>query len=110
MESARADRRGDLRVAPPGSEVGRPRGALAKNTVHRAIRRLNRAGLIEARQVRTAAGTFTNGHYVLRLIPLDAHQRGESPTPNTADDREPLTSTPSRIDPSDQLTLEIEVT
>jgi DNA-binding IclR family transcriptional regulator len=38
---------------------------LAKNTVHRALGRLRRCGLIEARQTRTSAGTFDRGHYVL---------------------------------------------
>lgn len=67
---------------------------LAKATVHRATSRLTRAGLIEARQTRTDAGTFTNGHYVLLPTPRD-------------DDHEPVTSTPPRIVRSGQLTLEI---
>jgi DNA-binding transcriptional MocR family regulator len=72
---------------------------LAKNTVHRAICRLYRDGLIEARQARTSAGTFTSGHYVLLPNPLDACQ------PPTTDDREPLP--PHRVSVGDQLTLGI---
>jgi DNA-binding MarR family transcriptional regulator len=53
---------------------------LAKNTVHRALRRLVRVGLIGAHQTRTIAGTFSRGHYVLTtedratgVHPVDGH-------------------------------------
>lgn len=38
---------------------------LAKDTVARALVKLRRAGVVNARQTRAAAGTFTTGSYVI---------------------------------------------
>ena len=47
---------------------------LSKNTVQRALGRLTAAGLIEARQRRTTAGTFSSGHYVISANATDLTQ------------------------------------
>ena len=49
----------DTSVRSLAEELG-----LAKNTVHRALRRLRRHGLINARQNRTSADMFARGEYV----------------------------------------------
>jgi DNA-binding transcriptional ArsR family regulator len=54
---------------------------LAKNTVHRAVRRLRQHGLIDARQPRTSAGTFDRGRYVVftKRVTDDAREVVSSP-------------------------------
>ena len=47
---------------------------LSKNTVQRALGRLTAGGLIEARQRRTTAGTFSSGHYVISAKATDLTQ------------------------------------
>ena len=81
---------------------------LAKNTVHRALARLRRCGLIDARQTRTSAGTFSRGHYVLAATSVidDTSPAVASVTPVVAD----LDVLPARTlvtTPSTQLTLEL---
>jgi DNA-binding IclR family transcriptional regulator len=51
---------------------------VAKNTAHRAIATLVRAGLIEAEQRRARDGRFQAGRYLLRVRELTA---APAPTP-----------------------------
>lgn len=71
---------------------------VAKNTAHRALGTLVRAGLVEPIQARDAGGRFAAGRYRLRLGDLT-----EVPTtPTTAT---PRTRRPSSPVSPDQLTL-----
>ena len=70
---------------------------VAKNTAHRAIAALGRAGLVEAVQARGADGRFASGRYRLHLDDLTTR------TIPTSTSR-PRPRTPSTINP-DQLTL-----
>lgn len=64
---------------------------VAKNTAHRAIAVLVRAGLIEAAQTRGTDGRFQSGRYVLHLdglldsppSPVAARRRHRVPSPST---------------------------
>ena len=81
---------------------------LAKNTVHRALRRLRERGLIDAREARTAAGTFWCGHYALttnRVV--DSSRPVVATTASTAVDADPVPSRPVAAAGSGQLTLGI---
>jgi len=55
---------------------------LSKDAVARALLRLRRAGIISATQLRTSAGTFTNGSYHIAVpgcIVIDANADTTSP-------------------------------
>jgi len=66
---------------------------VAKNTAHRAIAALTRAGLIEPEQERSADGRFQRGRYVLHLADLlDA-----PPAPPATRARRRNTSAPSQL-------------
>jgi DNA-binding IclR family transcriptional regulator len=81
---------------------------LAKNTVHRALARLRRCGLIDARQNRTSAGTFSRGHYVLTATNVsdDTSPAVTSVTPIVDELDVPPAITPVTA-PSAQLTLKL---
>ena len=67
--ASQADRRGDhLVVAASVRGVADALG-LAKNTAHRAVRRLVEAGLVAPDQARASDGRFVAGAYVLVLVP-----------------------------------------
>ncbi|MGH9186851.1 MAG: helix-turn-helix domain-containing protein [Acidimicrobiales bacterium] len=83
-ERSADDRVADASVRAIAADLG-----VAKNTAHRAIATLVRAGLIEAEQRRDRDGRFQAGRYVLHL-----HQLSAMPAPTT---RAPRRSTP-RVD------------
>lgn len=60
---------------------------IAKNTAHRALAALARAGLIEAVQTRDPGGRFRSGHYRLHLGALFA---APTPTARTGQQRKSL--------------------
>jgi hypothetical protein len=67
--ASQADRRGNhLVVAASVRGVADALG-LAKNTAHRAVRRLVEAGLVAPDQARASDGRFVAGAYVLALPP-----------------------------------------
>ena len=76
---------------------------LSKNTVQRALGRLSAAGLIEACQRRTTAGTFSSGHYAISANATDLTQlttssstHVESPRLESPPARRPHTTSNSR--------------
>lgn len=81
---------------------------LAKNTVHRALALLRRCGLIDARQTRTSAGTFSRGYYVLAATSVidETRPAAASVTP-VLDELDVLPATTLVTAPSTQLTLEL---
>jgi DNA-binding transcriptional MocR family regulator len=92
----------EVSIRSLAGEVG-----LSKNTVQRAVRRLRALGLIEARQARTASGTFAAGHYVLTT---DARVNPSPVPPASAArvrDRHRVTPFPHRPVRSVQLSLDV---
>lgn len=87
--------RADGRVAEASVRALAAELGVAKNTAHRAIATLVRAGLIQAEQRRNTSGRFEVGRYVLHL-----HE--PAPTPKPAP-RAPRRAAP-RVDDG-QLTL-----
>jgi DNA-binding transcriptional MocR family regulator len=88
------ERAADGRVAEASVRALAAELGVAKNTAHRAIATLVRAGLIEAEQCREADGRFQAGRYVLHR---------PEPTPPPKPVRAPHRSAP-RVDDG-QLTL-----
>lgn len=67
--ASQADRRGDRLVVASSVRGVADALGLAKNTAHRAVRRLVEAGLVEPDQTRANDGRFLAGLYVLALPP-----------------------------------------
>lgn len=66
---SQADRRGDVLVVSASVRGVAEALSLAKNTAHRAVRRLVAAGFIAPDQARATDGRFLTGAYVLVLAP-----------------------------------------
>ena len=79
---------------------------LSKNTVQRALGRLTAAGLIEARQRRTTAGTFSSGHYVISANATDLTQLTTSSSTHVESPRTRVTTRPPSTH-DEQLTLDL---
>ena len=74
---------------------------VAKNTAHRAMSTLARAGLVESVQTRDGEGRFEPGRYLLHLGDLSAIP----PTSTTTARRAKRAPRPSTSSPAQQLTL-----
>lgn len=93
----------EVSIRSPAVEVG-----LSKNTVQRAVHRLRALGLIEARQARTASGTFAAGHYVLTSSDATVNPSPVSPASAArVRDRHRGTPSPHRSIPGVQLSLDV---
>lgn len=68
---------------------------VAKNTAHRAIAALVRAGLVDAVQGRSAGGRFASGRYRLHLH--DLITTPTPTTPSTSRPRNPSTNYPHQL-------------
>ena len=84
------------------SELG-----LSKNAVHRAIRRLRDAGLIEPHQTRSSGGTFTAGHYALVATSVVLPTTGTTIPLADVEQLIPAEPTAATFAPSGQLTLDV---
>jgi DNA-binding IclR family transcriptional regulator len=91
----------ELSIRALAGEVG-----LSKNTVQRAVRRLRALGLLEARQARTASGTFAAGHYVLTTAEATVNPSPVAPAARVRD-RDRVTPSPHRSVRSVQLSLDV---
>ncbi len=80
---------------------------LAKNTVHRAVRRLRDAGLIEPHQLRSRAGTFAAGQYSLTGTSVDMPTADTTVAADEVREPSPAASTTATSALSGQRTLGI---